>query len=441
MTGVRVGWLISLALFVVQPVWPDDRAAVRADLSKPGELSRIVEQLGSPIFMDREEASRQLSLASPEIRTRLEILLARCEDPEARRRLEAIIAALKRNELIQPTKVTLFVKNIGAKSAFQELARRTGYLIRTDGLHNNQPVHSFNLVDVPYWQAVDQISLAAGAMTNPQDDQGTLGVYFSDTYNPYVAYSGPFRIVATHINASQNLPLAGLPRRGIMQPRQDYLGLNFQILSEPKSPMVGIGQMIPVTAIDEQGATLIPRQGQHSPRTSYYSPTASYRSFNLSASVGLTRPHRQSLRIKEFEGKIPVLILTATQPVLTIDNLLSTKQHQASSKNLEILLSNVTAMEGGGVQMTASFRNRAAQPNDYSWSNTLSQRIVVLDDKGGKLNLNQIDFEQNSPESCLFKMQFASNQNPARPPRKLIVYEWETLLHEITVRFHDLPLP
>jgi hypothetical protein len=441
MTVARVGWLILPVVLVVAPVRPDDRIAEPADDTDPNELTRVVERLASPIFKDRIEASRQLSLASPAIRTRLETLLERCEDPETRHRLASIITTLKRNELILPTKVSLSLKKVGARTAFQELSRQSGYKIRSSGLPDNQPVHDFHFVDVPYWYAVDQISSAAGATTNPEDDQGTLGVHYSDTYNPYVSYSGPFRIVATNITANQYLQLAGLPRRGLPVQNPEYIGLNFQIHAEPKAPMVGIGPVIAQHACDEFGTSLIPGQGPYSPRQSHYSPAPSYRSFNMSASVALTRSYRQATRIKEFRGKIPVLILTATQPVITIDNLLSAKQHNASSQRLEITLSNVQALDGGGVQMTASIRNRASNPNDYSWSNTLNQRIVVLDEKGEKLNLNTMDFEQNSPESCVFKVQFSPNKNPAPPARKFIVYEWETLLHDLTVQFRDIPLP
>lgn len=417
-----------------------------ADTPMPADHPPVlghVARLGSPLFHEREAASRHLLTLGPDALQAIRTLMKTAEDPEIRRRLEQIAAQLERNHLVSPTRVTLHAKSISARSALMEIARQTGYKIQVNSIGNESQKFDFQLDRMPFWQAIDTVANAAGLSVNPQDNHGTLGVYFSNTYNPYVAYSGPFKIVATNINANQNLQLANLPRQTPSTRANDHLAVNFQIYAEPKVPLVGIGQIIPIKVADEHGNSMMPHIAPHLHRSHYNPARPNYRSFNQSTSVTLSRADRDSTTIREFRGKIPILILTETKPEITINNLLAAKEHKATATNIEITMTGVAELNPG-VELTATFTRKNGDPNDYSWNNTITQRIIITDANGNTFNMNNIDYQNQNPNSCTIKFQFMPNRVGNRKvgkPTKFVLTEWVTELVELDFGVREIPLP
>lgn len=401
-------------------------------------------RLGSPLFHEREAASRDLLKLGPVALKGIRALSQSTEDPEVRRRLELIAARLERNQLTSPTRVTLHAKSLSAKDALNAISRQTGYKIQVNGVGNEARKFDFDFDQMPFWQAVDTVANMAGLSINPQDNNGTLGVYYSNTYNPYTAYVGPFKIVATNINANQNLQLAGLPRNTPSTRANDYLAINFQIYAEPKVPIVGIGQVIPVKVTDENGNSLMPRENNQRHRSHYSPARPNYRSFNQSASVTLSRFDRDTRTVREFRGKMPVLILTETKPEITITGLLAAKEHKATAANIEVTMTNIAEVNGGA-ELTATFSRKNGDPNDYSWNNTITQRISVTDADGNVFGLNSIDYLNQNPNSCTIKFQFQPNGVPVKgkfgKPTKFVLTEWVTELTELDFSVQEIPLP
>jgi hypothetical protein len=79
--------------------------------------------------------------------------------------------------------------------------------------------------------------------------------------------------------------------------------------------------------------------------------------------------------------------------------------------------------------------------HDYSWMNSLYQRIELQDDKGNKFMIVGNGWGNNSPGSIQMSTTFAPQGGKASTPFKLIYYRWTTLEHEIAFEFKDLPLP
>jgi hypothetical protein len=98
--------------------------------------------------------------------------------------------------------------------------------------------YSFDLTDVPFWQAVDVVCNAAGLDVNVNDDGGALQFSFSDCYNPVTAYAGPFRFVAQNVSTGKSLNLARLPRKELWAPAPEYLSLGIGLFAEPKAQVV-----------------------------------------------------------------------------------------------------------------------------------------------------------------------------------------------------------
>ena len=111
---------------------------------------------------------------------------------------------------------------------------------------------------MPFWVAIDRVATATGCIVYCEEyGDNNIRVYNQDTMNPYVAYAGPFRFLATNINSNDNIQLSGISRRGGGGQRYANMNLNFQIQSEPKNPMLGVTQAEIISAIDENGASMV----------------------------------------------------------------------------------------------------------------------------------------------------------------------------------------
>ena len=427
------GYTIGLA-FVIAALGP---AGASDDTT---ELGPIVARLGSPDFREREQASRDLWALGADALAGIEALRKSVRDPEARRRLGEIADKLAFARLTEPTRVTLDLTDTTAAKAFDRIAKASGYKIITSGLPADVR-HTYRFVEVPFWAAVDAVSADAGCTAQHSDDQGNLRVYANNSYSPYVAYSGPFKIVATNINAGQSLQLAGIQRDQPLAGANDSLNLNLQIYAEAKTPMVAVGQPEILSAVDEDGRSLVPRNTNRS--TSRYPTRMNYRSFNMSTSVNLSRTDRAARTIKEIEGTIPVMVLAEVRPGITIDKLEAGKEYKGESETFHMTLTDVVDLKPG-IGFTIKFDRKDGDPNDYSWYNTLRQRVAVFDGKGKEFASNGVNFQQSSQSTCTLKMTYRpqdANGGKVGKPGSLVVYDWITRTTDVTFTLKDVPMP
>ena len=428
------GIIFGLAFVSATP----DRVTAADD---PGRLGPIVARLGSPDFSEREQASRDLWHLGTDALDGIEAMRKTVADPETRRRLDEIIAKLELARLTTPTRVTIQLSDATQEKAFARIAKESGYDIKASGLQAGSK-RSYDMTDVPFWQAVDTVCVDAGATAQHQDDEGNLRVYNNSSYSPYVAYSGPFKIVATNVNASQSLQLANISRDNPHTNSGDSLNIGFQIYAEPKTPLVGVGPVVVDKAIDENGSSLVRRDDNQS-RTSRYSSRMNYRSFNMSASANLARSDRNARTIKELHGTVPVMILTEIRPEITISELVAEKEYNGEGKAFKLTVTEVVDLKPG-IGFTAKFDRKGGDPNDYSWYNTLRQRVAVLDKDGNKFASNGVNYQQSSQSTCTLKMTFRpqdANGRKLGKPAKLVVYDWITSTTDLAFTFKDVPLP
>src|SRR5262249_38263945 len=149
-------------------------------------------------------------------------------------------------------------------------------------------------------------------------DDETIRVYNQDSVNPYVAYAGPFRFLATNIHSNKSVQLSGVSRRGGGQYRNEYMNLSFQIQSEPKCPMLGVTQAEVITAVDEFGGSLAPPKDPNN-RSEYYGG-GRMRGHNTYGNLNLSRGDRSATTIKTLKAKVGILLLTGTTPEISVSD-------------------------------------------------------------------------------------------------------------------------
>ena len=435
--------LVLLLTFGTGTALAQEPTPSRRSLTAP-KAQLLIDQLDSKDYRDREKASKELAAEGDRALPYLKAALPKIESPEAQRRVEVLIHRLNSERVFRPSLVTVDCKNTPAKTVLKDLCKQAGYEYIHNGNGNPDKKITAKLTGVPFWEAMEAVGDSAGLTVVPQDDEKkSISAYTNDTYSPHHFVNGPFKFTATNINSSRGIQLANLPKRG--QPTSpEYIGMSVQILAEPKLPIVGIGQVTLLKANDDTGASLLPPNNpeiNEELRSVRFSVQNNYRSLSQSCGLNFNRGNREATTLKELHAKVALAILVEERPEITVENLLGAKKKKFAGVDLDLEIEDVTEAMGT-VNLKVTFRQRDANPNDYNWSNTAMQRLVVLDDKGAKLVSNGVSEQSNGVGVVSMRMSFRpAPGKKAGKPSMLILNEWVTETREIEFKFKNIPLP
>ncbi|HEX4612717.1 MAG TPA: hypothetical protein VH092_31265 [Urbifossiella sp.] len=431
-------------------------AATKADIAVPPDpaVAALIRNLGADDYRVREKAGRDLEVVGDKALTHLRKALAETDSPEVARRLSVLVRKVEYDRLVNPRRVTMPTKNRTAKEAFDEIARQTGYRIEYQG---NGPAgdakYPVGFDNTPFWQAMDTLAdLVGGNVTNNGFEDDTLAVHAfgQSARTPFVAYAGPFKVVATNVQLSRSLQLTGTDPRGVAFLRpSESVHVMFNLFSEPKNPLLGMsGQPVVVTAEDDLGQSMAPPQNQpFGGRTAYYGGGA-YRSFNLSGNLFLTRGGREARALRTLKAKVEVNLLSGVVPEVTVRDPLKAKNLKQTGRTLEVEVESATG-QNGSYTVSLTVRKLGGQnPNfpDYNWSNSIWQKVELIDEKGNKYrNFGPNNMNQN-PGWVSMTLPFQATDRRGMPqkygpPVRLVVNEWVQATHEVTFEFRDVPLP
>jgi hypothetical protein len=411
----------------------------------------MIDDLGSDEWRAREKAGRDLAAMGEKALPHLRKALLETDNPEVQRRLAVLVRKMDRERLVEPKRVTLSAKNMTAKEIFNAISKQTGYRIEFGGSSDTKLSFEFN--NTPFWQAVDTVADAVGYSVYAEYDDNTVRVH-NETVNPHVAYSGPFRFVATNINSNRSVQLAGISRRGDNQRVSEYMSMSFQIQSEPKNPMLGIMQPELTEAKDEFGGSLLPPRERHS-----YSPgyiNGGYRGHNSYMSINLQRGDRSATKIKSLKGRVGIVLLSGTVPEITVTDAMKVKKKTILGRTVEVEFTGVDEdANQKGVYLVSFTAKRLGErdPNrndDYQWANSVWQRLELIDDKGNRYHCHGPTTQNNNGQGTVqLVVQFGSEDRrtgrPATtklgPPARFVLNEWLTATHMVDFEFKDIPLP
>lgn len=423
-----------------------DIAAQSASSEPP--VAVLIERLGSDDYEVREQAGKDILQRGDKLLPDLRKALETTDNPEVSRRLTVLIRKLDYDRLVAPRRVTLSVQNRPVKEVIDLMAKQTGYRIEYNG--NREMGVTFDFKDVPFWEALDKVALASGVTVNPGYDDDSVRLYSSNALNPFVVYSGPFRVVAQQISLNRSVQLSGLDPNGPRNRAPDQLNFSFQIYSEPKNPILGTTQAELVSGFDDLGGTIIPPKDSNNPnsyrQSGYYNQ--GYRGFQAYGNLNLARSNPTATSIKSLKGRIGVVLLAGISPEVVVAEPLKVKSKKYTGRTMQVQIESVTESGNNNYSVSIVVTRIGAGNNqyDYSWSNNLWQKMELLDDKGGKYRSFGYNTINHNPGSLAATMTFGPDHrtvNPPKlgPPAKLLFNEWHTITHDVQFEFKEIPLP
>jgi hypothetical protein len=407
---------------------------------KPAEIDTYISQLGDKQYQKRNQAKDVLEQLGPLALPNLKNALKTATDPEIKRQLQSIIPALEQSQALEPTRLTLTCKDKPLKEVVKEIEKQTKYKIEVvnvgggNGQKDDAPV-SLSWNKVSFWEAMQSLADQHGLLF--QDgwygpDNMTIRLTPGEMTNRFTDLQGPFRITATGFYYNRSLNFSNRVQGAMNNAQQtmETLQVNMSISVEPRMPLLSVRQPIITEATDENGQSLmLPINPQ---RNGYYQH--GYRSYMHQVN-GSLKPSANSRKLTALKGTIPVTLVAETKPKITIPKVKEAKGKTFKEGAATINIEDVTTDRGQpGIKMTIS-ENIPNGQQDYTWMNSIQQRIEVYDENGNKLQNYGGSWNMNGNNTIAGTFHFSG------VPVKMVYYDWITLSYQVPFSFTDLPLP
>ncbi len=431
------------------------------------KVKQLIADLDADEFKVRNAAQKELEKIGTGSSALLQQTLKEAVEPETRRRLEELISNIERASALGGTRITLSAKEKLVREVVEELARQSGYkldLYQPGGNDDRERrVISLDLKDVPFWTALQEVCELGGLIYQEGyygNDQTGLRLEYGQSYPAITSVNGPFRISVRNFYFNRNVEFViGHRNQGEGGPirRYDSLSVGFNITSEPKSPLLGAAQPIITEAIDDQNQSMvIPRNSGMDPN--HFNQYGGYRAYMMQVQ-GQLQPSVSGKKLKTLKGTIPVQVVYAQTPRITVEDLLEVKNKTFKEGKVTL---NVAEATKNNNQVTVKLTLTDASPglaNNYAWINTVQQRLEIYDDKGNKLRnygANSLNGNGGTVDATLvFGLEDGNgrilrpavapangnNGKKEEPKFKLVYNEWSTMVHQVPFEFKDVPLP
>jgi hypothetical protein len=412
-------------------------------------LDPWIEQLGDTDFRKRDQALDYLQAQGPAALPALRKAINH-PDLEVRRRILDLIPSIETSAILAPRRVTLQAKDKPLREIIDEIGRQTGQKIDFWANNPNQP-YSFDFRNVTFWEAMERVCRGTGLTIQMTYGEDRLRLHQQNGYVPHVQHSGAFRFTANNIQQLRTIDLNLINRDGVQVRRNESLTLSFTVFVEPRLSILGMGEVKLDAAYDNEKNSLLPA-GNHPEMMDGFPGGMGVRRWSSGrygnranahmGSVNLNRVSEKATMIKTLRGSVPVNLLAEQKPVVVTDKVLDAKGKKIKVDSTSIHVVEATKMANGQYQVRLDITEENKDANDYSWMNTMYQRLRLEDDKGNVFQVYGTNWGNNSPNHVEMTFTYGPPPNvKTSGPTKLVFMSWTTMLHQLHFEFKDLPLP
>jgi hypothetical protein len=405
-----------------------DPLAGQAPDPTPSSFRQLIDQLGDRDFSRRRQAEERLRAEGARALPALKEALNH-PDAEVRRRVRDLVPALQTQALLAPKRVTLKLTDRPVTEALDEAP---------------PGAYSFDLKDATLWEALDRVGRGAGLVLQPGRSLPRLRLEKRPGHTAHVCRDGAFRFTADSVQLYKDLEF-GLDGLAADAPRRsEVLTLTLTVFAEPRLPIVGVGEprLSAAADTDKRSMLLPPAEGEGAlPRlqTSRYGNSG--RCYSQRVRVRLCRPAATAAGIAVVRGTLPLTLLVEQEPAV-LNDLLSAKGKSGKSGTTLFHVDDVSPLPGNKVRVRLTATEQGPDHGtDFTWSDTLTQRIEVQDGKGGAYQICSCG-RSGSPNQVRLDLVFRPEAGAnLGPPSKFVFHDWTTCEHLASFEFKELPLP
>lgn len=437
---------LAVGLLVSVPGFAGLARGQGADAALRDRVGQLVERLDSPKREARDAAEKALMELGPRA---LPFLPEASPTGSADRnqRLDRIRQALRETQDQAgpgPSMVTLVGKGVRLTEAIRQLERQSGNVIsdvrEQYGGEVTNPALDLEIQNRPFLEALDLLATRAGLETSFYTGDGSVGlmpggVRFDpalegdgeggDRPNPFLLYSGPFRVVLRHIQARRDFQV-GL----------DQAEAQFEVDWEPRlRPLLLSLKAEDIEIVDDRGLPVEPDVAQASTSVPLQSenPTAEL-------NLRMTAPDRAARSLAWLKVKadltVPAAFRTFRFPSLTGRNV------QQKQGDVSVLLESTEA-DGPVWKVNVTIILPDQGPTLESFQQGLLNNRLWLQRADGSRFEHNGGFNNTAVDNGRISFQYLFVDAPGQPADYQLVYETPGKLVTLPLEFEfkDVPLP
>jgi hypothetical protein len=445
----------------------------------PDDTGRLVTQLGSPRYAEREAASRALEQLGPEAIPALRVA-RQDRDPEIRNRAATLVDRIETDLMIKPTRFKLDFKDLPLAQIIPQLnaAGPIQFQLQPENhpLWNSRKLTLVEPEPVTFWQTLDLLTLHGQITANtqlqlptragsPRAAVVTLHPNPVPQARPLTSDSGPFRVTAVsiHHHRDRNLTASLSPRPSPNQPPtpgldpltpngsdQFYILLNVQ--AEPRLQIAQSGKLKLDEAQDDLDHSLIP------PETP--SNDASSRVLNQQVNIGgsaafqvmlpLAYPDQPGKFIKRIKGSIPLVVSTRKDEPLVVPLDQASRGKSFQNADYRLVIHDVRtepAEPMATIDLTlqsvsaGNHSNQFGMPSEMAVLRQPGQSPIEILDAQDKLYPQWFPYNvQNTGGSLRVSLRLV-RQDGIGPPARIRLYETARSQAEAAFEFTGIAMP
>ncbi|MBI1903910.1 MAG: hypothetical protein HYS13_22645 [Planctomycetia bacterium] len=401
-------------------------------------VARLIRQLGSRSYEDRENATVELERLGSLPRKELEAAAA---SPEAEVSLRAtsLLSKIKVAQLWRPRSVTLVCKNEPASKALASIADQTGNRLFS-GDHFGplrEATVTADLKGVPFFQALDEICRQSGNQVRPHYDQRNPGLVVTagDFGSCPLAYAGPVR---AKITTARRVFIEEIDYEAGGNETTHTFQFNVQLSWEDQFRLVAYQSQLDMAEAVTDGGTALAAV----PSSAAEWKTVSLANRQVTMGLRLAPPPTAAQKLKTMKLRWGLLAV-GDMATLEITDLKSTQPH--AQDDLELTIVGLQEMPEGRYELTLLVTRDLVipEPQDVLFQEN-SFDLFDAKDQPLRKQINHWRWtEAGLRIAATFTPESADRQaDPARQPVKLrFTYPRIRARQDLEIIFRDVPLP
>lgn len=426
---MRTFVLVAAILALVPPAAPADDVEAR--------VKALIDDLASDDAETRDRASTALTELGEAAEPALEAALQH-GDPEVRARAEEALSAIRTERRVGPSCwVQLPEKETPLAEAFVDLARQAKRKLEVGSIDLAGKTLPGGLGRLPFWQALDRLSQAAGASYAPLDGERVTLQPGSLPPLPR-SYQGPFRASLTATNVSRHGDLAS----GTVEVDTE---LALVLEWEPHAQPHGISSVARVeVALDDKGASMIGARMEDVDLPVERPNGNEERSHSVAISLG--GASAGATKIATLKGSIDVHFLLEEEDAVFDAG----ERAKGATKDAGPVHVQVTSWAQAGGQGSAKLAVRGlqalARAGGVTDTNGMGDMLELvrfsLRDKDGKqTQVGNVSGTTSYGGEDRSDFEVGFDAVPAGDVRLCVSVVTRTLSRPVHFEFHDVPLP
>ena len=413
--------------------WTSAESPADAQQAVHLRVARLIDQLASPSFNDRQAADVELTEIGEEGRAALEAA-ADSEDPEVRLRITRLLKQLKIEALWQGSPVRFNNQSMLASTAIEAISQQTGNEVLVGDQYGEFADGTIDLTAPTglFWPVIDDICRRSGNRFRPRYGNAVPGwVLIAGDLGQYpVAYAGPIR---AHISSGRRVFIEQFDYEDENSETTHTLQFNVTMAWEDRFRLVAHHSKVQVLDLEAD----VPHHAMQQPPVEEDWQVLDSSAQQYGTTLKLTPPPPAATSLRRLSLGWDV-IAVGDWSTLEIEPLTEGDLHRRDDVGLRVVEVKQTGPTRWELELAIKRMLIVPQPDDVL---LVENEFEVWDQQGEPLTIQNRTRGNSSKGTARLTLACTAASEASVPARLSVHYPKIRDRRQIKIVFRDVPLP